>query len=105
MKKIFLLGAYGQKNLGDDALLEVFLEQFGAPSVIVNSAQPRETSRRYGVETVATYSGLPRFRRLRALLAAQALVFGGGSLLKEIEGGPIARLGYFLRIFALLLFA
>ncbi|HEX5688822.1 MAG TPA: polysaccharide pyruvyl transferase family protein, partial [Roseiflexaceae bacterium] len=105
MKKIFLLGAYGQNNLGDDALLEVFLKQFQAAQVIVNSAQPDETSRRYGVMTVATYSGWPRFRRLRALLSSDAVVFGGGSLLKQIEGGALARIAYFVRIFALLLLA
>jgi polysaccharide pyruvyl transferase CsaB len=104
MKNIFLLGAYGQNNLGDDALLEVFLEQFSTPNLIVNSAQPARTSQRYGVETVATYAGWPRFRRIRALGRTGTIVFGGGSLLKEIEGGPIARLCYFLRIFALLLF-
>jgi polysaccharide pyruvyl transferase CsaB len=104
MKNIFLLGAYGQNNLGDDALLEVFLEQFREAKVVVNSAQPADTSRRYGVETVATYWGLPRFRRLRALMRSDLLVFGGGSLLKEIEGGLLARLLYFARIFALLLF-
>lgn len=104
MHTIFLLGAYGQNNLGDDALLEVFLEQLNDAHLIVNSAQPRRTQRRYGVEAVATYSSWPRLRRPRALWRSDAIVFGGGSLLKEIEGGLVARLLYFVRIFLLLLF-
>ena len=102
MKKIFLLGAYGQNNLGDDALLEVFLEQLRDMRVVVNSAQPAQTRRRYGVETVATYSRRQRLSRARTLLSADAIVFGGGSLLKQTEGGFINRLFYFLRIFILL---
>ncbi len=104
MHTIFLLGAYGQNNLGDDALLEVFLEQLRESHLIVNSAQPAETQRRYGVEAVATYSSWPGLRRPRALWRSNAIVFGGGSLLKEIEGSAPARLLYFFRIFLLLMF-
>ncbi|KPV49485.1 hypothetical protein SE17_32355, partial [Kouleothrix aurantiaca] len=104
MHTIFLLGAYGQNNLGDDALLEVFLEQLRDSHLIVNSAQPAETQRRYGVEAVATYSSWPGLRRPRALWRSNAIVFGGGSLLKEIEGSAPARLLYFFRIFLLLMF-
>ena len=105
MKRIFLLGAYGQNNIGDDALLEVFLKQFANATIVVNSARPAATSQRYGVETVATYLGWPRLRRPRAVLQSDMIVFGGGSLLKEIEGGPLAQIAYFVRIFALLLLA
>ena len=104
MHTYFLLGAYGQNNLGDDALLEVFLKQLSDARLIVNSAQPAETQRRYGVEAVATYSSWPRLRRPRALWRSNAIVFGGGSLLKEIEGSVLARLLYFFRIFLILLF-
>jgi len=105
MQNIFILGAYGQNNLGDDALLEVFLEQFNGADILVNSAQPEQTSRRYGVRALATYWSWPRLPRPRALLRSDLIVFGGGSLLKEIEGGLIARLLYFVRIFAILLIA
>lgn len=105
MRSVFILGAYGQHNLGDDALLEVFVQQFPAAHIVVNSARPEETRRRYGVDAVATtHRGLPRLRRLRALLRADMIVFGGGSLLKEIEGSTAARLIYFVRILLLLLF-
>ena len=46
MKKIFLLGAYGQHNLGDDALLEVFLAQLSDSQLVVKSASPSDTQRR-----------------------------------------------------------
>ena len=104
MKKIFLLGAYGQHNLGDDALLEVFLAQLSDSQLVVKSASPSDTQRRYGVEAVAAYGRWPRLRRPRALWGAGAIVFGGGSLLKELEGGALVRLAYFVRILALLLF-
>ncbi|MEI7772068.1 MAG: polysaccharide pyruvyl transferase family protein, partial [Chloroflexales bacterium] len=105
LQQILMLGAYGQNNLGDDALLEVCLAQLRASRLVVNSAQPEQTRRRYGVDAVATYTTWPRFRRPLALYRSDAIVFGGGSLLKEIEGGTIARLLYFLRIFLVLIFA
>ena len=105
LQQILMLGAYGQNNLGDDALLEVCLAHLRASHLVVNSAQPEQTRQRYGVDAVATYSAWPRFRRPRALYSSDAIVFGGGSLLKEIEGGTLARLLYFLRIFLVLIFA
>ncbi|MBN8590204.1 MAG: polysaccharide pyruvyl transferase family protein [Anaerolineae bacterium] len=106
MKRVFLLGAYGQNNLGDEALLEVFLQQFPDAEITVNSAQPELTAERFGVKSVGTYwNWPPRFSRLRAMLQADVFIFGGGSLLKEIEGGPVQRLAYFARIFFILILA
>ena len=103
MIRIFLLGAYGQNNLGDEALLQAILEHFPDAHIAVNSAQPEATARRYGVEAFYTYWRLPRFARPRALMRSDLMVFGGGSLLKEVEGGHRVRLAYCLRILALLL--
>jgi len=106
MKQVFILGAYGQNNLGDEALLDVFIKQFEGCQLIVNSAQPEVTAKRYGVQCVSTYwNWRPRFSRVRTLLASDLFVFGGGSLLKEIEGNWIARLAYFARILLILIFA
>lgn len=106
MKQVFILGAYGQNNLGDEALLDVFIKQFEGYQLIVNSAQPEVTARRYGVQCVSTYwNWRPRFSRVRTLLASDLFVFGGGSLLKEIEGNWLARLAYFARILLILIFA
>lgn len=101
-RTIFLLGAYGQNNIGDDALLEAFLHNLSPARFIVNSAQPAETSARYGVEAIPTQVRFTamRGRRLRAIAEADLVVFGGGSLLKEIEGGGLDRVRYLLRIVA-----
>lgn len=106
MKKVFIVGAYGQNNLGDEALLEVFMKQFAGDELTVNSAQPELTAKRYGVKSVGTYwNWPPKFTRLRAMWQADIIVFGGGSLLKEIEGNGIARIMYFARILLMLFFA
>jgi polysaccharide pyruvyl transferase CsaB len=106
MKQVFIVGAYGQNNLGDEALLEVFIQQFGDIPLVVNSAQPELTARRYSVKTVGTYwNWPPRFSRLRMILQSDLIVFGGGSLLKEIEGRAFARVMYFVRILLILFFA
>ena len=104
-RQVFILGAYGQKNLGDDALLAVFVEQFADYEIVVNSAHPQETVRTYGIRAVPTYFSWPRLARLRAIFGSTLIVFGGGSLLKEIEGGHVARLLYFMRIFLMLIMA
>lgn len=99
---LLLLGAYGQHNIGDDALLEVFVAQLGGEPLLVNSATPAETAARYGVDVLPTYNLWASPGRARGVLDARALVFGGGSLLKEIEGSVAARLRYMLRIIGLL---
>lgn len=99
---LLLLGAYGQRNIGDDALLEVFIEHLGGEPLLVNSARPAETAARYGVTALPTYSLWSSPNLARRILDARAVVFGGGSLLKEIEGGQAARLGYMLRILTLI---
>lgn len=103
-RRVLLIGAYGQRNIGDDALLEVFLRQFPGDRVVVNSAEPEVTAERYGVEAVPTQLRLPRFQRPRHFLRADLVVFGGGSLLKEIEGNTRQRLMYSTRILGILAF-
>jgi polysaccharide pyruvyl transferase CsaB len=105
MRQVFILGAYGQNNLGDEALLQVFIDQFSEAKLVVNSAQPEITSNQYNVQTVPTYLSAPRFRRVRAIWGADLIVFGGGSLLKEVEGNWFTRLMYFARIILVLLVA
>ncbi|NWJ44286.1 MAG: polysaccharide pyruvyl transferase family protein [Chloroflexi bacterium] len=105
MKQIFVLGAYGQNNIGDDALLEVFKEQLKDYNLIFNSARPADTEKRFGVKAVPTYLSIPRFARPTAFARSQAIVFGGGSLLKEIEGSTPRKIAYLIRIILLLLAA
>lgn len=80
-RRALLCGYYGEHNLGDDALLQVLLDQLPDGWMPVVTAHDEASVRsRFGVRT------LPR-RRLSAVLRAlgdcQALVLGGGSLLQD----------------------
>jgi len=86
-RRILLLGTHGQENIGDDLLLETFLDQLGGHHhYTVNSYAPDQTRRslddRYDVaviDTAATRLGL-----LGHIRNADAVVFGGGSIVKEL---------------------
>ena len=93
---VLLMGAYGQDNLGDEALLEVHLQQLAGARVVVASSSPRQTGARYDVPSVRTYGGA---RTLHAFLASRAVVYGGGSVVKEL---PRPQPGY--RVVAALAF-
>lgn len=80
--RILLMGAYGQDNLGDEAILEVHLQQLADHPVTVVSSNPSQTSRVYGVPSVRTYGG--GLATAKAFARADLLVYGGGSLLKEL---------------------
>lgn len=80
MKRILLVGAYGQDNLGDEALLEAHVQQLRHHDLTVASSNPEQTAQRYGVTATPTYGG----STLRAILQNDFVVFGGGSLLKEL---------------------
>jgi polysaccharide pyruvyl transferase CsaB len=75
------VGYYGEHNLGDDALLQVLLEQLPADAEPIVTARDQQlVSQRFGVACVDRRS----LRRvLTALGSASALVFGGGSLLQD----------------------
>ena len=78
---VLLCGYYGEHNLGDDALLQVLLDQLPGSLVPLVTAHDQEmVQQRFGVETVDR-------RSLRAVIAAlsrsEALVLGGGSLLQD----------------------
>lgn len=86
-KTVVLLGTHGQCNVGDELLLETFLDQLGpAHRYRVNSYHPQETTRqladRFDVTVFDTASGKPAL--VRHLLSADLVVFGGGSILKEL---------------------
>jgi polysaccharide pyruvyl transferase CsaB len=76
-----LVGYYGEHNLGDDALLEVLLQQLPAEAEPIVTARDQQlVVRSFGVACVDRGS-LPQV--LAALGSAQALVLGGGSLLQD----------------------
>lgn len=79
-RRVLLLGAYGQDNLGDEALLETHLQQLRGHDVTVASSNPADTTARYGVPSIPTYGRAT----MRALASSDHVVFGGGSVLKEL---------------------
>ena len=76
-----LCGYYGEHNLGDDALLATLLALLPtACPVVVTARDVRHVQAQFGVATCPR--GNP-IRLLQALMGAQVLVLGGGSLLQD----------------------
>jgi polysaccharide pyruvyl transferase WcaK-like protein len=85
--RILFLGTHGQKNWGDELLLKTFMERLSplADTLYVNSYDPSATAeylQDYNVHVFHTSTD--RFKLLWYLLKSDALVFGGGSVLKEL---------------------
>lgn len=76
-----LCGYYGKGNGGDEALLVSMLEML-PPHVkpLVLSADPRATSKSYGVRS---YDRMNSGAVIRALRESQVLILGGGSLIQD----------------------
>ncbi len=76
-----LCGYYGKGNGGDEALLVSMLEML-PPTVkpLVLSADPRATSKSYGVKS---YDRMNSGSVVRALKESQILILGGGSLIQD----------------------
>ena len=82
--RVLLSGYYGFGNLGDEALLEVIVEQvrrrFPASRLEVLSATPQRTAAAYGVEATPRWD----WRAVRAAIARSEVVLsGGGGLLQS----------------------
>ncbi|WP_196594872.1 polysaccharide pyruvyl transferase CsaB [Pectinatus sottacetonis] len=88
MSSIVISGYYGSKNAGDEAMLaamlEVFTELDPKIKITVISANPTDTARKHGVETI---NWLDVFSIIRALRRADLLISGGGSLLQNVTSG------------------
>ena len=81
---VVMMGYYGFRNAGDDAILEsirdAVQESTDEVKLTVLSNDPEETNRSYGLDAV------PRFRMpavVDALKHSDLLLFGGGSLLQD----------------------
>lgn len=86
-----LCGYYGKGNGGDEALLATLLQMLPAHvTPVVLSGEPAETKRCYGVEAHDRMSPPAVFQALRN---ADALIWGGGSLMQDTTG-PISPLYY-----------
>jgi len=81
MKKVLISGYYGFDNFGDEAILELLLEQLKDCKVTVLTATPRKTFDRYGVTTVQTFS---MEHVIKEIADCDVLISGGGSLLQNV---------------------
>lgn len=83
-RELVIAGAYGCGNRGDELMLENLLRdgRAAAPecAVTVLSHRPKETARRFDVDSLY-YLNVPAIRR--RMKSARALVFGGGNLLQD----------------------
>ena len=86
-----IVGGYGYRNLGDEAILAGLLRLLGRDDVTVVSRMPADTSARHGVKSVGIRGALPALRRHRNL------VIGGGGLF----GRDMGRIGRLLPLFGL----
>ncbi len=82
---ILINGYYGYKNTGDDALLQAMIENIKSAKknakICVLSSNPKETSIRYGVNSIYRYDFC---RIINAMKNATLFISGGGSLLQDI---------------------
>ena len=89
---ILIVGGYGYRNVGDEAILAGLLERLAHRRVTVVSRSPEETSPMHGVRSVSIARALPELFRHRSL------IIGGGGLFGRDMGG----LGRLLPAFGLL---
>lgn len=97
VKKITISGWYGHFNAGDDAILQVFIEEVGKRlgcKIVVLSENPQNIERTMQVEGMyhlfPTYSGTVTswingdfFKHLRNLRESEWFVLGGGGILRD----------------------
>ena len=80
--KAVICGYYGKGNGGDEALLVSLLQMLPKElQPIVLSGNPKETQRRYGVESCDRSSAFPV---LQALKTSDFFIWGGGSLMQDV---------------------
>lgn len=87
MRKILFLGTHGQKNWGDELLLHVFMNRLlgVADRFYVNSYDPALTTAYLDRPDVTVFNTrTDRFKLLSYLISCDAIVFGGGNILKEL---------------------
>lgn len=85
--KILLIGTHGQKNIGDDLLLETFLTNLGVENkYFVNSYNPTETkNENSNYDLISFHTTKNPWLLFRSILSSDILFFAGGSILKELK--------------------
>jgi polysaccharide pyruvyl transferase WcaK-like protein len=96
---ILLVGAFGQRNLGDEALCRAVCRALGDHEVVIASADPERTRTEHGRCAVpATARAVAT-----AIRTADAVVVGGGTLFKTLHPASGRRPTALLRNTAMLL--
>ena len=96
MKKIFLVGYYGYKNVGDELLLyEIsnFLKKCEDLEISALSIDSKYTTKKYDVNGI---SRLKNFSLIKHISNVDFVVYGGGSILQDITSSK--SLYYYLGI-------
>jgi polysaccharide pyruvyl transferase CsaB len=82
MATVLLAGAYGQRNPGDEALLASFVHALDGHDVVATSTDPGQTRLAHGCDAVVASD---RAAVAGALLRADAVVMGGGTVFKALH--------------------
>lgn len=95
MTRVIISGYYGFDNFGDEAILQVLIENLKKNNleITVISSNPEKTSQTYDINSVYTYNF---FETLSAIKKSDVLISGGGSLLQDITS--VRSLLYYLFI-------
>ncbi len=82
--EVLISGYYGFRNVGDDALLQIIIENIKDirpdTKITVLSSNPRETKKRYLVNSIHRYN---LFAVINEMRHAKLFISGGGSLLQD----------------------
>jgi polysaccharide pyruvyl transferase WcaK-like protein len=89
---VLVVGAYGYRNVGDEAILAGMLARLAGHSVTVVSRSPAETAASHGVRAIGIRQAPA------ALLRHRTVIIGGGGLF----GRDMGRIGRLLPLFGLL---
>ncbi|MDZ7673391.1 MAG: polysaccharide pyruvyl transferase CsaB [Halanaerobiales bacterium] len=85
MKRILISGYYGFDNLGDEAIIGSMIKMIKTMyediEITVLSNKARQTSSRYGVESIYRYD---IFKIMSAMKRSDLFISGGGSLLQDV---------------------
>ena len=96
---VFLFGAYGQNNIGDEAILSVFVKHFKKRGfkIYIASRNPDQTRKVFKVEAIDAGFFGSLFPKVWALLVSDYYIVGGGTMLVEHPYVEKDRRKYFRR--------
>jgi polysaccharide pyruvyl transferase WcaK-like protein len=80
--RVFLAGAFGQGNPGDEALLSAFTLGLGEYGAVAASTDPAATAAEHGIAAVSRDEMAPVAREIRR---AEAVVVAGGTIFKTLH--------------------